>query len=744
MELEREMALEMELERELEMDLGHPRDATDVETCEAFRRTSPTGLLGAYCGDVSAEVLVVPGAGEPTSPRPRPNDGNTPVGLTGSVNHRPLVAHLLSPRRTVWKEKLSQADPEADRRYLQKLCEAYRERFPHVQRTKVAIRARLCKLRQGLSPKEWVNRTRRQLAFDNGGEAALEVEEELVLEEETAQGGTEIRDPLMSGEVVEGDTEAAEPVECETQAGFPAIVEDHVRVRFASLCRLSQSLAQRKVTPKLRLTEPQLHVAQRLFEWGWDKLTDKSYWHFNCMVFALGHLFADTYPKLGTDRATETDAATNNTAAEPKRPCVQARTRDRIRALESTYREKSAEFRKQLNWVTVELARLKAAPQREHKQAIRKVRFQERNRQASAGTLARNLLRDKSGEQAKVKGPSKKAVWKFWSNIVGTAATYDPTSKTMRRWVRQVTPKVAMCEPDETARALVDDDMWKRVLCKLKAFKAPGPDCIRNSIYMQVPAVSNCLREFIVRMLDGEAEIPNWLMTGKTTLIHKGGETTDPANYRPIACLNTAYKIMTACLSDVLMRHTRTFGLLPCEQRSMRTGSWGTIECLLLDQTIEATSRSYKRPLSVAWVDFKKAFDLVPHEHLLCMLEAMKAPRVVTNTIRRVMPHWKTVFTFVSRGRPCHTEELSIVRGLFQGDSLSPLLFCLAIAPLSAAIRRRCAAYTIRDNETVSHLLYMDDLKVYSPTPKDLEKAIRVVERASRAIGMELGLRNVP
>eukprot|EP00794_Sanderia_malayensis_P021443 gene21443-biopygen421 len=35
----------------------------------------------------------------------------------------------------------------------------------------------------------------------------------------------------------------------------------------------------------------------------------------------------------------------------------------------------------------------------------------------------------------------------------------------------------------------------------------------------------------------------------------------------------------------------------------------------------------------------------------------------------------------------------------------------------------------------------MDDLKVYSPTPKDLEKAIRVVERASRAIGMELGLR---
>eukprot|EP00794_Sanderia_malayensis_P010109 gene10109-biopygen8304 len=41
----------------------------------------------------------------------------------------------------------------------------------------------------------------------------------------------------------------------------------------------------------------------------------------------------------------------------------------------------------------------------------------------------------------------------------------------------------------------------------------------------------------------------------------------------------------------------------------------------------------------------------------------------------------------------------------------------------------------------MSHLLYMDDLKVYSPSKPELEKAIRAVERASRAIGMELGLK---
>eukprot|EP00794_Sanderia_malayensis_P016571 gene16571-biopygen13999 len=180
-------------------------------------------------------------------------------------------------------------------------------------------------------------------------------------------------------------------------------------------------------------------------------------------------------------------------------------------------------------------------------------------------------------------------------------------------------------------------------------------------------------------MVDGKTGIPDWLMEGRTTLIHKGGETRDPANYRPIACLNTAY------LSELHV-------VLPFEQQSMRTGSWGTIKCLLLDQTIETYTRSYKRPLSAAWVDFLKAFDLVPHAHILHMLEILRAP-------------------------PPKSRRHS---------------------------GGRSTAYNIRNNITISHLFYMDDLKVYSPSKSELEKAIRVVEKASRAIGMELGLKSVP
>eukprot|EP00794_Sanderia_malayensis_P004130 gene4130-biopygen2591 len=120
----------------------------------------------------------------------------------------------------------------------------------------------------------------------------------------------------------------------------------------------------------------------------------------------------------------------------------------------------------------------------------------------------------------------------------------------MRHWARLVAPKVAMCVHEGSAMELFDEDLWDQVWKKLKAFEAPGPDGIRNYIYIQIQAVYDCLKRFIVRMVDGEAEIPRWLMEGRTTLIHKGGNTQDPANYQPIACLNTAYKIMTAVLAS--------------------------------------------------------------------------------------------------------------------------------------------------------------------------------------------------
>ena len=45
-----------------------------------------------------------------------------------------------------------------------------------------------------------------------------------------------------------------------------------------------------------------------------------------------------------------------------------------------------------------------------------------------------------------------------------------------------------------------------------------------------------------------------------------------------------------------------------------------------------------------------------------------------------------TLLFELGRGRGSVCVELEFHRGLFQGDSLSPLLYCLCIAPLSDAL----------------------------------------------------------
>ena len=95
----------------------------------------------------------------------------------------------------------------------------------------------------------------------------------------------------------------------------------------------------------------------------------------------------------------------------------------------------------------------------------------------------------------------------------------------------------------------------------------------------------------------------------------------------------------------------------------------------------------------------------------------------------------------VGAGEDAVKVELAYRRGLFQGDSLSPLLYCLSIAPLSMALRSAAGFRVNYDNTVVSHLCFMDDVKVFAKDAKQLGDTLGVVDRVSRAIGMKLGLR---
>ena len=82
--------------------------------------------------------------------------------------------------------------------------------------------------------------------------------------------------------------------------------------------------------------------------------------------------------------------------------------------------------------------------------------------------------------------------------------------------------------------------------------------------------------------------------------------------------------------------------------------------------------------------------------------------------------------------------EVDVKRGIFQGDSLTPLLFVLNIVPLSLILKKVNASYEWGKKENKwNHLLFIDDLKLFSKSEEQMDTLVRTVYVFSTDIGME-------
>ena len=86
------------------------------------------------------------------------------------------------------------------------------------------------------------------------------------------------------------------------------------------------------------------------------------------------------------------------------------------------------------------------------------------------------------------------------------------------------------------------------------------------------------------------------------------------------------------------------------------------------------------------------------------------------------MEKWNTRLILKTKQEVMQSQPIRIRREIFQGDSLSPSLFCIALIPLTNELNRADCGYQVHGTETkISHLLYMDDLKLLGRNENDLE-----------------------
>ena len=140
----------------------------------------------------------------------------------------------------------------------------------------------------------------------------------------------------------------------------------------------------------------------------------------------------------------------------------------------------------------------------------------------------------------------------------------------------------------------------------------------------------------------------------------------------------------------------------------------------------------------MAWIDYRKAYDMVPHNWIGECLELFGIAVNVRQFLLSSMKKWKTELT--SCGQQLGVVNLNI--GIFQGDSLSPLLFVLCMVPILFVLRRSGAGYERGGREfKINHLLFMDDLKRFGKSYEQIHSLVQTVHTFSTDIRMEFRIK---
>ena len=99
------------------------------------------------------------------------------------------------------------------------------------------------------------------------------------------------------------------------------------------------------------------------------------------------------------------------------------------------------------------------------------------------------------------------------------------------------------------------------------------------------------------------------------------------------------YKLLTDVVANQIYGHLDHQKLLPEEQKGCRKISRGTNDLLCIDRAVIREVRSRKKNLAMAWIDYKKTYDMVPHsminEHLDLFGVAENIKTLLVNSIKK-------------------------------------------------------------------------------------------------------------
>ncbi|OWZ13402.1 Reverse transcriptase precursor, partial [Phytophthora megakarya] len=243
--------------------------------------------------------------------------------------------------------------------------------------------------------------------------------------------------------------------------------------------------------------------------------------------------------------------------------------------------------------------------------------------------------------------------------------------------------------------------------------KASGPDLLGNGWYREYAEILAPLLTTLLTLWYEAGVFPSSFLEADIFCLKKGGDQDNPLNYRPLALLNTDYKVFTRVLAT---RVSKTLGdLIHTNQNRFvpHRHIHETIDLLTAAQLMARIDPGQRDALALL-LDFQKAYDSLDRHFLLDVLARQGfSPRFIQAV---VAIHNGTTVRFLANG--AKSRRIQVTSGIRQGCPLAPLLFILALDPLYRRLDQAADIRGIRIR-TASHSFvlhvagYADDTAVY-------------------------------
>ena len=257
----------------------------------------------------------------------------------------------------------------------------------------------------------------------------------------------------------------------------------------------------------------------------------------------------------------------------------------------------------------------------------------------------------------------------------------------------------------------------------LKLRKATGVDLIKNEI-IKTPGIERLVHSMFCNCFT-MGMLPSKWKQGIISPIPKGAMTNIylPMNYRGLMLLSTLEKCYTSILNNRIYNYCESNNIIVDEQGGFRKGYSCQDQIYTLISTINSCFTN-KKSCYCAFVDQKKYFDFINCDLLRFRL---LASNINGNIYKSIVNLYSRTTVRIKINNQL-SKEFVIENGIFQGETLSPLLASLYLNDLVQCIN--CAKLGVEvSGNMISILLYADDIVLIAPTEEKLQQELDILEK---------------